>query len=49
MDFPCRSGWDQEGSGDVRVLTGDDRRRLERGGEDREGEGKGGDLEGERM
>ena len=49
MDFPCRSGWVQEGSGDVRVLTGDDRRRLERGGEDREGEGKGGDLEGERM
>jgi hypothetical protein len=31
MDFPWRSGWDQEGSGDVRVLTGLDRRRLKRG------------------
>jgi hypothetical protein len=48
MDFPWRSGWDQEGSGDVRVLTGHDRRRVKRGREDREEEGKGGDLEGGR-
>ena len=49
MDFPWRSGRDQVGSGDVRVLTGRDRRRLKRGKRGREEGGRGGDQEGERM
>ena len=41
MDFPWRSGGDQEGSGDVQVLTGQDRRRVKRGGKDGEEGGRG--------